>query len=111
MDALALTQGEGHVFYRRSCEEMPAQEEEVKDAMEEGVKFHFYTTPVEILGKGEKVEKMRIQRMRPGEFDRSGRRRPVPIPNSEFDVKIDNVIEAIGQQPDVEISELQIFIE
>lgn len=100
---------EVHVFYRRSCEEMPAQEEEVNDAMEEGVKFHFYTTPIEILGKGNKVDKIRIQRMRPGDFDRSGRRRPMPIANSEFDVKIDNVIVAIGQQPAVDISELQTY--
>lgn len=97
---------EVHVFYRRSLDEMPAQKEEINDAVEEGIKFHYYTTPVGISGKDNKINKIRIQRMRPGEFDISGRRRPIPIENSQFDVPIDCVIAAVGQKPDIGILEL-----
>ncbi|MGI6425075.1 MAG: NADH-quinone oxidoreductase subunit NuoF [Tepidanaerobacteraceae bacterium] len=105
----ALRKGakEVHVFYRRSREEMPAQQEEVEDAINDGVNFHFYTNPVKILGEKHKVNKIVIQRMKPGEFDRSGRRRPIVIANSEFEVRVDNVIVAIGQQVDEKISILQ----
>lgn len=99
--ALRKGAGEVHLFYRRSREEMPAQKEEIEDALAEGIRFHHYTAPVEILGDNGKVDKIRIQRMRPGEFDRSGRRKPVPIEGSEFTVKVDSVIAAIGQQPDL----------
>ena len=85
---------------------MPAQQEEVEDAINDGVNFHFYTNSVKILGEKHKVNKIVIQRMKPGELI-EGRRRPIVIANSEFEVRVDNVIVAIGQQVDEKISILQ----
>lgn len=89
------------VVYRRSKAEMPANEREVEEAMEEGVEFLFLTNPVRILGDG-KVEEVELIKMRLGEPDSSGRRRPIPVEGSEFKVKADNVILAIGQYCDEE---------
>lgn len=89
------------VVYRRSKAEMPANEREVEEAIEEGVEFLFLTNPVRILGNG-KVEEVELIKMRLGEPDASGRRRPIPIEGSEFRVKADNVILAIGQYCDEE---------
>ena len=89
------------VVYRRSKAEMPANEREVEEAMEEGVEFLFLTNPVRILGDG-RVEEVELIRMRLGEPDSSGRRKPIPIEGSEFRVKADNVILAIGQHCDEE---------
>ncbi|KUH34609.1 glutamate synthase [Thermococcus celericrescens] len=89
------------VVYRRSKAEMPANEREVEEAMEEGVEFMFLTNPVKILGDG-KVGEVELIKMRLGEPDSSGRRRPIPIEGSEFRVKADNVILAIGQYCDEE---------
>ncbi|NJE75340.1 NAD(P)-binding protein [Thermococcus sp. ES12] len=89
------------VVYRRSKAEMPANEREVEEAMEEGVEFMFLTNPVRILGDG-RVEGVELVKMRLGEPDSSGRRRPIPIEGSEFRVKADNVILAIGQYCDEE---------
>jgi NADH-quinone oxidoreductase subunit F len=87
---------EVHVVYRRERREMPAIEEEVEAAMEEGIQFHFLVTPVAVLGN-EAVTGVRLQRQRLGEFDSSGRRRPVPITGSEFDMPCDLLVPAIGQ--------------
>jgi len=92
------------VVYRRSREEMPAREEEIKEAEEEGVKFMFLATPTRILGAG-KVEKMELIRMELGAPDESGRRRPVPIEGSEFLIDVDTVIPAIGQASDLRFLE------
>lgn len=89
------------VVYRRSKSEMPANSREVEEAEEEGVKFMFLTNPVKIIGK-EKVEEVELIKMKLGEPDASGRRRPMPIEGSEFRVKVDNVILAIGQYCDEE---------
>ncbi|NJE00621.1 NAD(P)-binding protein [Thermococcus sp. JdF3] len=89
------------VVYRRSKAEMPANEREVEEAMEEGVEFMFLTNPVRILGDG-RVEGVELVKMKLGEPDSSGRRRPIPIEGSEFRVKADNVILAIGQYCDEE---------
>ncbi|WP_010479596.1 NAD(P)-binding protein [Thermococcus zilligii] len=89
------------VVYRRSRAEMPANEREVEEAMEEGVEFLFLTDPVRILGDG-RVEEVELIKMRLGEPDASGRRRPIPVEGSEFRVKADNVILAIGQYCDEE---------
>ncbi len=100
MDAartLIRTGAEVHVFYRRSRSEMPALEEEVEGAMAEGVKFHFLTNPIEVLTEDGRVRGVRCQRMELGPPDASGRRRPVPVAGSEFDVEIDMLIPAIGQ--------------
>jgi heterodisulfide reductase subunit A len=86
------------IVYRRSREEMPAITSEVEEAENEGAKIEFLTTPVEILTKGKAVDGMKCVRMRLGALDDSGRRRPVPIAGSEFKMKVDTVIIAIGQE-------------
>lgn len=98
--ALRLGASEVHVVYRRSRDEVPARAEEVHHAEEEGIIFDFLTNPVEIYGdeKGW-VRGMRCIRMTLGEPDASGRRRPLPIENSEFDMDIDMVIMALGTRP------------
>ncbi|MGB9840333.1 NADH-quinone oxidoreductase subunit NuoF [Thermovenabulum sp.] len=100
---VALRKGakEVNVFYRRGPDEMPALPEEVKDAIEEGVKFHFYTAPIRIIGEGGKVIGIEIIRMKPADFDENGRRKTVPIDGSSFSIKVDNVICALGQQVDL----------
>ena len=89
------------IIYRRSLSEMPANEEEIKEAEEEGIKFQFLTTPVEIIIKDGKVSSLRCIRMKLGEPDASGRRRPIPIQGSDFFVETDMIIPAIGQTPDL----------
>jgi glutamate synthase (NADPH/NADH) small chain len=92
--------GEVYIVYRRSRDEVPAREEEFHHAEEEGVVFNFLTNPVEILGDDKRnVRAMRCQRMQLGEPDQSGRRRPVPIEGSEFDLEVDTVIMALGTSP------------
>ncbi|MBN2439895.1 MAG: NADPH-dependent glutamate synthase [Spirochaetales bacterium] len=89
-----------HIIYRRSAEEMPARAEEVENAEEEGVHFNFLVNPVEIFGTDQGwVEKIRCIKMELGEPDSSGRRRPIPIQGSEFDMDIDTVIVALGTRP------------
>lgn len=86
------------VVYRRSREQMPAREEEIVNAEEEGIKFQLLTNPVAFLGdKDGNLAKMRCVRMKLGEPDESGRRRPLPIEGSEFDVHVNTAIVAIGQ--------------
>jgi heterodisulfide reductase subunit A-like polyferredoxin len=80
---------------------MPALDEEIEDAQEEGVRINYLTAPVAIMGKDGKVHKLKLIRNKLGEPDSSGRRRPVPIEGSEYDVSVDLVILAIGQEPDV----------
>ncbi|MCF7790955.1 MAG: FAD-dependent oxidoreductase [Victivallales bacterium] len=84
-------------FYRRTEKEMPAERNEIEEAMEEGINFNFLTAPVKLRKKKEKLI-LTCQKMKLGEPDASGRRRPVPIPNSEFEVEADTVISAIGQK-------------
>ena len=113
MDAArtALRLGAEHVtiVYRRSMAELPARQEEVEHAMEEGVVFEMLTNPLEILGyenpddprdpKNGFVTAMRCQRMELGEPDERGRRRPVPVLGSEITLDVDTVIIAIGTSP------------
>ena len=113
MDAArtALRLGAEHVYivYRRSMDELPARREEVEHAMEEGIDFRLLNNPVEILGyrnpddprdpKNGFVTGMRCIRMELGEPDAKGRRRPVPIPGSEFTLDVDTVVIAIGTSP------------
>jgi len=83
--------------YRRSHAEMPAREEEIQHAEEEGIAFMFLVAPLELLGDEDRwVRAVRLQRMELGEPDDSGRRRPVPIAGSEFEVPVDIVVVAIG---------------
>ncbi|MFQ6064151.1 MAG: FAD-dependent oxidoreductase [Candidatus Bathyarchaeia archaeon] len=99
--AVRLKCGEVHLLYRRSREEMPADPEQVKQGEKEGVNVHFLVAPKRILGKDGRVTGLECVRMRLGEPDESGRRRPLPIEGSEYRIGLDGVIVAIGQSPDV----------
>jgi NADH-quinone oxidoreductase subunit F len=89
------------IFYRRTMIEMPAYEEEVKAALEEGIKIEFLVTPKKIISEKGKLKSCQFLRMKLGRVDESGRRRPVPIEGSEFKAELDSLIVAIGEQPDV----------
>jgi len=98
--ALRLGAEEVHIVYRRSASEVPARAEEVHHAEEEGIVFDFLTNPIEIYGDDKGwVRGMRCIRMSLGEPDASGRRRPLPMPGSEFDMNVDMVVMALGTQP------------
>ena len=97
--ALRLGADQVTIIYRRSEEELPARQEEAEHAKEEGIEFLMLANPVEILGQDGWVTGISCIRMELGEADSSGRRRPVPIPGSEFDRELDTVIVAIGQSP------------
>jgi NADH-quinone oxidoreductase subunit F len=90
------------ILYRRTRPEMPANEEEIEGALEEGVKIEFLTLPVEAISENGKLTKIKCIRMALGEFDESGRRRPVPLEGSEFDLEVDTLIPAIGQKPNLD---------
>jgi heterodisulfide reductase subunit A len=93
---------EAFIVYRRSRQEMPALEEELVEAEEEGVVINYLTTPVKLIGKSGRVTEMECIKMKLGEPDASGRRRPEPIKDSEYRIKVDSVIPAIGQRPIVD---------
>ncbi len=107
--ALRLGADKVYIVYRRSMEELPARREEVEHAEEEGIEFALLCNPVEILGynnpedprdpKNGFVTGMRCVKMELGEPDAKGRRRPVEIPNSEFEIAVDTVIMSIGTSP------------
>ena len=100
--ALRLGADEVHNVYRRSRKEMPAREEEIHHAEEEGIIFDILTLPVKYIGdKRNWVKEMECIKMRLGEPDASGRRRPVPIDGSNLITPIDTVICAIGQSPNL----------
>lgn len=88
---------EVHIVYRRTEAELPARREEVHHAAEEGIVFNMLTNPVEVLGdENGWVRGLRCIRMELGEPDESGRRRPVPVEGSEFEIDADTVIMALG---------------
>ncbi len=89
-----------HLVYRRTKKEMPADPVEIHEAEEEGVEFHYLCNPTRILEKDGKVVGVECIRMELGEPDASGRRRPVPVPGSEFVIDTDILIPAIGQAVD-----------
>lgn len=98
--ALRLGAKEVKIVYRRSREEMPARSEEIENAEEEGIVFEFLTNPKRFVGNERSwVKAMECIRMRLGEPDESGRRRPVPIEGSDFIMDVDTVIIAIGRSP------------
>ena len=97
--SVRLGSSEVYCYYRRTEKEMPAEQIEIDEAREEGVNFEFLTAPVRLTEKnGKKI--LTCLRMKLGEPDASGRRRPIPIEGSEFDVEADTVIAAIGQKTD-----------
>ncbi len=91
---------EAFLLYRRGPEEMPASLEEIQECRDEGVAIHTLTDPRRIVGEGGKVKAVECVRMKLGEPDASGRRRPIPIAGSEFLIEVDAVIPAIGQESD-----------
>ena len=107
--ALRLGAEKVYIVYRRSMEELPARREEVEHAEEEGIDFHLLCNPTEILGytnpenprdpRNGFVTGIRCVRMELGEPDASGRRRPVEIPGSEFELEVNTVVMAIGTSP------------
>jgi len=98
--SLRLGADDVHIIYRRGKNELPARHEEVENAEEEGVIFTLLNNPVKFHGDGRgNVKEIELVRMELGEPDDSGRRRPKPIPDSEWRIPIDTVIIAIGQSP------------
>jgi len=99
--AIRLGAKEVSIIYRRSRAEMPAWEEEIQAAEDEGVKITYLSAPQEVLIEDGNVVGLRCIRMELTEPDSSGRRKPVPVPGTEYDVKIDQLIPSIGQKPDL----------
>ena len=88
------------LLYRRTRNEMPAIEEEIVGAEEEGVEFRFLAAPLEVMTENGRVIAVRCQEMELGEPDESGRRRPVPVAGKEFTLEAESVIAAVSQRPD-----------
>ncbi len=103
--ALRMDADEVTILYRRTRKEMPAEEAEIKAAEEEGIKVKYLTAPVEVLGKSKKVTGMKCIKMELGEPDSSGRRRPIPIEGSEYELDIDTIIIAVSQSPEIDYAE------
>ena len=99
--AVRLGAEEVTVIYRRTRTEMPAWEEEIQAAEAEGARITYLAAPQEVLTEDGRVKRLRLIRMKLTEPDSSGRRRPVPIPGSEFEIECDQLIPAIGQRPDL----------
>lgn len=97
--AMRLGAEQVSIVYRRSEQEMPARKEEIEHAKEEGILFQTLTNPVQVLGEGGKATALRCVKTELGPPDASGRRRPVEIPDSQFDIEADCVIMAIGTSP------------
>ncbi|HRT62087.1 MAG TPA: NADH-ubiquinone oxidoreductase-F iron-sulfur binding region domain-containing protein [Syntrophales bacterium] len=89
------------ILYRRLREDMPAAEEEIVAAEHEGIKIEYLVAPTKVVGDGNKVIGVICQRMKLGDFDRSGRKRPVPVEGVVFTLSVDAVIAAVGQTPDL----------
>ena len=88
------------ILYRRTRREMPAYESEIEEALEEGINITYLSSPVEILVRNDKVIGLKCIKMELGEPDASGRRRPIPVEGSEYDIEADLVFPAIGQVPE-----------
>ncbi len=99
------------IVYRRSREEMPAIAEEIEDLLAEGIPIDFLTLPVKVHGDNGKILKVECVRMKLGEPDESGRRRPEPIEGSNFDIEADMVITAIGETPNLSFLDSEVQAE
>ena len=99
--ALRIGADEATIYYRRSREEMPVTEVEYDEALAEGVQVNFLVSPTRIMSKNWKVTGLQCIHMSLGEPDASGRRRPLPVPGSDFFTEADTVIAAVGQAPDL----------
>ncbi|MCK4395826.1 NADH-quinone oxidoreductase subunit NuoF [candidate division WOR-3 bacterium] len=91
------------ILYRRTRMEMPAMEEEIEATIEEGIEIQFLVAPVKVLSDNGRLTGIECIGMELGSIDKSGRRKPVPIEGSEFTLKIDTLIPAIGQEPDISL--------
>jgi NADPH-dependent glutamate synthase beta subunit-like oxidoreductase len=87
------------IVYRRTQKEMPAFEDEVENALKEGIKIHFLAAPTSVFTENNRISSIECIRMKLGTPDESGRRRPVPIQGSEFTIQIDTLIVAISEEP------------
>jgi formate dehydrogenase major subunit len=103
--AVRLGTREVNLFYRRTDVEMPASTLEVHEALEEGVQFFYLVAPMMIQEKGKGLKSLRLIKMELGESDSSGRRRPIPIEGSDYEVEVDTLITAIGQYSDTRFLE------
>jgi len=106
IDAARVTKRLGKdtgILYRRTRAEMPAIKSEIEEAIIEGIDIQFLAAPTKVLSSNGKIEAIECIRMELGDIDASGRRRPVPIPGSEFRVEVDTLILAISQEPDVSL--------
>lgn len=92
-----------YILYRRTRKEIPASSWEIEEALEEGIQIEFLVAPVEIIGENNKVKGIKVQKMKLGEPDSSGRKTPIPIPGSEYEIETDMVIIAIGQKPELTV--------
>ncbi len=99
--ALRLGADEVDIYYRRTAEEMPISEVEYNETLAEGVRVNFLVSPTRIVNQNWQVSGLQCVRMKLGELDDSGRRRPIPITGSDFFVDADTVIAAVGQAPDL----------
>jgi NADPH-dependent glutamate synthase beta subunit-like oxidoreductase len=89
------------ILYRRSRDEMPAFDDEVSEALEEGIEIRYLVGPTEIMGHNGRVSQLECIKMELGAEDETGRRRPVPIPRSNFTIGVDTVVVAVGEEPDL----------
>jgi NADH-quinone oxidoreductase subunit F len=99
--ALRLGADEVTILYRRAREDMPAYKEEIEDAEKEGIKIQTLVAPIKIITNGDKVAGVECARMSLGEFDKGGRRKPLPVSGAEFSIDANFVIAAIGQVADL----------
>jgi NADPH-dependent glutamate synthase beta subunit-like oxidoreductase len=88
------------IIYRRSLEEMPSRAEEIEECQEEGIPINILTQPVKFISENGKVSAIECVKMRLTKPDESGRRKPEPVPGSEFVIEVDNAISALGQEAD-----------
>jgi NADPH-dependent glutamate synthase beta subunit-like oxidoreductase len=91
---------EAFIIYRRTEEEMPANKDEISEAKAEKISIQTLTQPIQLVGQNGRVVKIKCVKMKLGEADKSGRRAPQPIPGSEFEIEVDAVITALGQETD-----------
>jgi heterodisulfide reductase subunit A len=99
--ALRLGAKEVTIIYRRSRDEIPAYEEDIEEAEEEGIKFQYLAAPIEVVSKNKESISLHCIRMQLGDPDSSGRRRPIPIQGSDFFIELNTLISAIGQMPNL----------
>ncbi len=91
------------ILYRRTRVEMPAIESEIEEALEEGIDIQYLAAPIKVLSDNGKLKAIECIRMKLSDMDESGRRRPVPIEGSEFNVEVDSLVLAISQEPEVSL--------